>query len=605
MKLRKILALVLAVLMVCTALSACGNDTTSSAASGESSTSETSSAADETSSDVSSEATTSETATDGDGVTLNIRLGMEPTSMNTLNSTYSNEFSLINHMYDKLYMLDENDVPQLSAAETVDISDDQLVYTFHLREDGMWSNGDPVTAGDFAFAWQQALNPDVAADYAYFLYFIKNAEAYYNYQGYAADPEAWEEANAELEEPQDPPAEVNWEDVGIKVIDDLTLEVTLDHPTVYAPFMFAFGTMAPINQAFYEECGQDLYNSDAEYFCTNGAYVMTEWVHDSQIVLEKNPNYRNKDSLPVDTLNFRIISDGQTALTSFLAGELDMTELGTQQIVQQAEDAGYEIKSYSDGSSFYAMVNCSDPQLSNVNLRRALALGFDKQGFIDVAIGLPYSPMKAFTAPAVNGADGTSFSEALLEHEGVDAMAPVNGDVEAAKGYLETALSELGITADQLTLSIDCGDSADAQTQAAFLQNQWLENLGIEVTINPKQTKQGSADRKNGNYQMSITGWSPDYNDPLTFLDMWVSDGGNNDTRWGTAEYDALIDAATVETDVNARQEMFYECEETIFDQYMIIPIYNRTQSYAVSDKIANIQRSTFTDFNLMTVELA
>ena len=385
----------------------------------------------------------------------------------------------------------------------------------------------------------------------------------------------------------------------------MTLEVTLDHPTVYAPFMFAFGTMAPINQAFYEECGQDEYNSDAEYFCTNGAYVMTEWVHDSQIVLEKNPNYRNKDSLPVDTLNFRIISDGQTALTAFLAGELDMTELGTQQIVQQAEDAGYEIKSYSDGSSFYAMVNTSDPQLSNVNLRRALALGFDKQAFIDTAIGLPYSPMKAFTAPAVNGADGTSFSEALLKHEGVDAMAPVNGDIEAAKGYLETALSELGITADQLTLSIDCGDSPDAQTQAAFLQNQWLENLGIEVTINPKQTKQGSADRKNGNYQMSITGWSPDYNDPMTFLDMWVSDGGNNDTRWGSAEYDQLIADATVETDVNARQEMFYQCEETVFDQYFIIPIYNRTQSYVVSDKIANIQRSTFTDFNLMTVELA
>ena len=607
MKLRKILALVLAVLMVCTVFAACGNDDASSTASGESSTAETSSTAEEseTSEDASSEATTSETGTDGEGVTLNIRAGMEPTSMNTLNSTYSLEFSLINHMYDKLYMLDENDVPQLSAAETVDISDDQLVYTFHLREDGMWSNGDPVTANDFAFAWQQALNPAVAADYAYFLYFIKNAEAYYNYQGYAADPEAWEEANAELEEPQDPPAEVNWEDVGVKVLDDMTLEVTLENPIPYAPFMFAFGTLAPINQAFYEECGQDLYNSDAEYFCTNGRYVMTEWVHDSEMVLEKNPNWRDPDSLPVDTLNFRIISDGQTALTSFLAGELDMTELGTQQIMQQAEDAGYEIHSYSDGSSFYAMVNTSDPQLSNVNLRRALALGFDKQAFIDTAIGLPYSPMKAFTAPAVNGADGTSFSEALLKHEGVDAMAPVNGDIEAAKGYLETALSELGITADQLTLSIDCGDSQDAQTQAAFLQNQWLENLGIEVTINPKQPKQGSADRKNGNYQMSITGWSPDYNDPMTFLDMWVSDGGNNDTRWGTDEYDQLIADATVETDVNARQEMFYQCEETVFDQYFIIPIYNRTQSYVVSDKIANIQRSTFTDFNLMTVELA
>ena len=580
---RKIIALVLALMLVVTCFAACGDNGTSSTSSDASTSSaasgdESSEASDTESSEA--ESSEGEETSSGDVSELNIRIGMEPTSMNTLNSTYSNEFSLINHMYDKLYMLDENDTPQPSAAETVDISDDQLVYTFHLREDGMWSNGDPVTAGDFAFAWQQALNPEVAADYAYFLFFIKNAEPYLN-------------------------GEVEWEEVGVKVIDDLTLEVTLEHPTAYAPFMFAFGTLAPINQEFYEECGQDLYNSDPEYFCTNGAYTLTEWTHNSEMVLTKNEHYRDPSKQPVDTLNFKIISDGQAALTSFLAGELDMTELGTQQILQQAEDAGYEIKSYSDGSSFYAMVNCSDPQLSNVNLRRALALGFDKQGFIDVAIGLPYSPMKAFTAPAVNGADGTSFSEALLAHEGVDAMAPVNGDIEAAKGYLETALSELGITADQLTLSIDCGDSPDAQTQAAFLQNQWLENLGIDVTINPKVTKDGSADRKNGNYQMSITGWSPDYNDPMTFLDMWTSTSGNNDTRWSSEEYDSLIDQATVETDLEARQEMFYQCEETVFDQYFILPIYNRTQSYVVSDKIANIQRSTFTDFNLMTVELA
>ena len=580
---RKIIALVLALMLVVTCFAACGDNGTSSTSSDASTSSaasgdESSEASDTESSEA--ESSEGEETSSGDVSELNIRVGMEPTSMNTLNSTYSNEFSLINHMYDKLYMLDENDTPQPSAAETVDISDDQLVYTFHLREDGMWSNGDPVTAGDFAFAWQQALNPDVAADYAYFLFFIKNAEPYLN-------------------------GEVEWDEVGVKVIDDLTLEVTLEHPTAYAPFMFAFGTLAPINQEFYEECGQDLYNSDPEYFCTNGAYTLTEWTHNSEMVLTKNEHYRDPSKQPVDTLNFKIISDGQAALTSFLAGELDMTELGTQQIMQQAEDAGYEIHSYSDGSSFYAMVNCSDPQLSNVNLRRALALGFDKQGFIDVAIGLPYSPMKAFTAPAVNGADGTSFSEALLAHEGVDAMAPVNGDVEKAQEYLETALSELGITVDQLTLSLDCGDSQDAQTQAAFLQNQWLENLGIDVAINPKQAKDGSADRKNGNYQMSITGWSPDYNDPMTFLDMWTSTSGNNDTRWSSEEYDSLIDQATVETDLEARQEMFYQCEETVFDQYFILPIYNRTQSYVVSDKIANIQRSTFTDFNLMTVELA
>ena len=572
MKLRKILAVVLALALVCATFGACGNDAGTSSASGTTSTtSET-----ETGEESSSEA---ETGSTGDA-TLNIRVGMEPTSLNTLKATYSQEFSTFKHLYENLYMLDENDVPQPAAAETVDVSEDGMTYTFHLRDDGVWSNGDPVTANDFAFAWQQALSPEVAADYAYFLFFIKNAEAYLN-------------------------GTVEWEEVGVKVIDELTLEVQLENPTPYAPFLFTFGTLCPINQKFYEEVGADNYGTEAEYFCTNGAYTLTSWSHDSEIVLQKNPNFHGADSVAIDTLNMKIISDGQAALTSFLAGELDVTEVGTAETLKQAEDAGYEVKSYNDGSSFYLMVNCSDPQLSNVNLRRALALGYSKQGFIDVSIGLPYSPMTSFTNPAVNGFDGTSFADALIAENGGE-LAPAEGDVEAAKGYLETALSELGITVDQLTLSIDCGDSPAAQTQAAFLQNQWLENLGIDVTINPKVTKQGSSDRQNGNYQMSITGWGPDYNDPMTFLDLWVSDGGNNDTRWSSEEYDALIDQATVETDLEARQKLFYEAEKIIFDQYMILPLYNRTQSYITSERVGTDPlRSTFQDFNYTYATLA
>ena len=572
MKLRKILAVVLALALVCATFGACGNDAGTSSASGTTSTtSET-----ETGEESSSEA---ETGSTGDA-TLNIRVGMEPTSLNTLKATYSQEFSTFKHLYENLYMLDENDVPQPAAAETVDVSEDGMTYTFHLRDDGVWSNGDPVTANDFAFAWQQALSPKVAADYAYFLFFIKNAEAYLN-------------------------GTVEWEEVGVKVIDDKTLEVQLENPTPYAPFLFTFGTLCPVNQKFYEEVGADNYGTEAEYFCTNGAYTLTSWSHDSEIVLQKNPNFHGADSVAIDTLNMKIISDGQAALTSFLAGELDVTEVGTAETLKQAEDAGYEVKSYNDGSSFYLMVNCSDPQLSNVNLRRALALGYSKQGFIDVSIGLPYSPMTSFTNPAVNGFDGTSFADALIAENGGE-LAPAEGDVEAAKGYLETALSELGITVDQLTLSIDCGDSPAAQTQAAFLQNQWLENLGIDVTINPKVTKQGSSDRQNGNYQMSITGWGPDYNDPMTFLDLWVSDGGNNDTRWSSEEYDALIDQATVETDLEARQKLFYEAEKIIFDQYMILPLYNRTQSYITSERVGTDPlRSTFQDFNYTYATLA
>lgn len=575
MKLRKILALVMALALLCATFSACGNDAgTSSTASGETETTSSETGSSEAETD-----TTDDTASTGDAA-LTIRAGMEPTSLNTLTATYSQEFSTFKHLYENLYMLDENDVPQPAAAETVDVSEDGMTYTFHLREDGVWSNGDPVTANDFAFAWQQALNPEVAADYAYFLFFIKNAEAYLN-------------------------GTVEWEEVGVKVLDDLTLEVQLENPTPYAPFLFSFGTLCPINQKFYEEVGADKYSTEAEYFCTNGAYTLTSWSHDSEMVLQKNPNFHGADSVAIDTLTLKIISDGQAALTSFLAGELDVTELGTSEILKQAEDAGYEVKSYDDGSSFYVMVNCSDPQLSNVNLRRALALGYSKQGFIDVAIGLPYSPMTSFTNPAVNGFDGTSFAEALIAENGGE-LAPAEGDVEAAKGYLETALSELGITVDQLSLSIDCGDSPAAQTQAAYLQNQWLENLGIDVTINPKVTKQGSADRSNGNYQMSITGWGPDYNDPMTFLDLWVSDGGNNDTRWSSEEYDELIDQATVETDLEARQELFYQAEKIIFDQYMILPLYNRAQSYVSSERVGTDPlRSTFQDFNYTYATLA
>lgn len=219
MKLRKILAVVLAMALLCATFAACGNDAGTSTSSGT------------TSSTSSSGESKTETASTGD-VTLNLRNAMEPTSLNTLLATYAYDFQVINALYECLYELDENDVPQPAAAESVDISEDKLVYTFHLRQDGTWSNGDPVTANDFAFAWQQALTPEVASNYAYMLFFIHNAEPFLK-------------------------GEVTWEEVGVKVIDDYTLEVTLDDPLPYANNLFSFKTLAPINQKFYEEVGAD------------------------------------------------------------------------------------------------------------------------------------------------------------------------------------------------------------------------------------------------------------------------------------------------------------------------------------------------------------
>lgn len=555
MKLRKILAMVMALALLCATFTACGDTSGTSSSAGTSST-----ASD---SGDSSAAEEGETATGGSGGTLNMRNTMEPTSLNTLLATYAYDFTPINAMIECLYRDDENDVPQPAGAETVDISDDKLVYTFHLREDATWSNGDPVVATDYEFAWQQALNPKVASDYAYMLYFIHNAEPYFN-------------------------GEVEWSEVGVKVIDDHTLEVTLDNPLPYATDLFAFPTLAPINQKFYEEVGADKYATDAEYFCCNGMYELTEWSHNSEIVFEKREEYWNADAVGPDEIVYKIITDSQAGLNSYLSREIDYTDLDSGEVVQQAEAAGFEVGVKPARSSYYLIVNTEDEFMSNQNLRLALAYAIDKQALIDTVYQNDNQPMTSFTPPAIMGANDSSFQEALVAERG--EMYPGSGDLEKAQEYLQAALEELGCTVDELNLSIDCADDSLRRNCATFLQEQWRQNLGIEnITVNSMQTKQVSANRQSGDYCMSLGGWSPDYNDAINFLDLWVTDGGNNDSFWSNEEYDNLIAQATAEADEEVRQQYLFDAEEILAAEMPVIPLYWQCQNYSYNkDKIVD-----------------
>lgn len=555
MKLRKILAMVMALALLCATFAACGDTSGTSSSAGTSST-----ASD---SGDSSAAEEGETATGGSGGTLNMRNTMEPTSLNTLLATYAYDFTPINAMIECLYRDDENDVPQPAGAETVDISDDKLVYTFHLREDATWSNGDPVVATDYEFAWQQALNPEVASDYAYMLYFIHNAEPYFN-------------------------GEVEWSEVGVKVIDDYTLEVTLDNPLPYATDLFAFPTLAPINQKFYEEVGADKYATDAEYFCCNGMYELTEWSHNSQIVFQKREDYWNADAVGPDEIVYKIITDSQAGLNSYLSREIDYTDLDSGEVVQQAEAAGFEVGVKPARSSYYLIVNTEDEFMSNQNLRLALAYSIDKQALVDTVYQNDNQPMTSFTPPAIMGANDSSFQEALVAERG--EMYPASGDLEKAQEYLQAALEELGCTVDELNLSIDCADDSLRRNCATFLQEQWRQNLGIEnIAVNSMQTKQVSANRQSGDYCMSLGGWSPDYNDAINFLDLWVTDGGNNDSFWSNAEYDNLIAQATAEADEEVRQQYLFDAEEILAAEMPIIPLYWQCQNYSYNkDKIVD-----------------
>lgn len=555
MKFRKILAMVMALALLCATFAACGDTSGTSSSAGTSSTA--------SGSGDSSAAEEGETATGGSGGTLNMRNTMEPTSLNTLLATYAYDFTPINAMIECLYRDDENDVPQPAGAETVDISDDKLVYTFHLREDATWSNGDPVVATDYEFAWQQALNPEVASDYAYMLYFIHNAEPYFN-------------------------GKVEWSEVGVKVIDDYTLEVTLDNPLPYATDLFAFPTLAPINQKFYEEVGADKYATDAEYFCCNGMYELTEWSHNSQIVFQKREDYWNADAVGPDEIVYKIITDSQAGLNSYLSREIDYTDLDSGEVVQQAEAAGFEVGVKPARSSYYLIVNTEDEFMSNQNLRLALAYSIDKQALVDTVYQNDNQPMTSFTPPAIMGANDSSFQEALVAERG--EMYPGSGDLEKAQEYLQAALEELGCTVDELNLSIDCADDSLRRNCATFLQEQWRQNLGIEnITVNSMQTKQVSANRQSGDYCMSLGGWSPDYNDAINFLDLWVTDGGNNDSFWSNAEYDELIAQATAEADEEVRQQYLFDAEEILAAEMPIIPLYWQCQNYSYNkDKIVD-----------------
>lgn len=583
MKLKKVLALVLSAALVVSAFAGCGGNssktsTESIAASESSAESTESTASGDSTPAASGDATATFTPKTVDAAkTISLNAGMEPTGLNTLTSTYAIEFSLFKHMYENLVTLDDDDNTVPGAAESWDYDEDTLTYTFHLRKDGVWTNGDPVTAKDFEFAWSQALNPDVASDYAYFLYFIKNAEKYFN-------------------------GEVTWDEVGVKVVDDYTLEVTLEQPTPYALFLFSFGTLAPINQRFYEAVGADLYSTEAQYFCTNGPFALTEWSHNDKIVMQKNDAWHGAADVEVEEIDWKIITDANAALSSFLAGDLDMVGLGTGELIKQATAAGATIQSYTEGTAFYIYFNNNDQYLSNVNLRRALFNAIDEQKEIDTVWQNDNGPMTSFTAPGVSATDGTSFAGKVGE-----LYAP-SRDQEKAKEYLATALSELGCTVDDLSahLSIDCGDSATSIAEASFYQEQWRQVLGIEVTVNSMITKQGSQNRKTGNYVMSVTGWSPDYNDPNTFLDLWVTDGGNNQTGFSNERYDELIDLASKETDLEKRESYFIECEQIIADQLPIGPAFWRAPSYACSDKIkGGMHRSTFQDINAVYVKLS
>lgn len=502
---------------------------------------------------------------DADMVTVDLRA--EPPEMNSMLTTDVAAGDILRMTMAGLTRLDENDQPQPDIAESWDVSEDGTTYTFHLRKDAKWTNGEPVTANDFLYAYQLVCTPETGSAYAFIVYQnVKNGQEVY-------------EGTKDMSE------------LGVKVIDDYTLEVQFESPIPYALHLFSFSTYMPVNQKAYESIGAEAYAKDADTIVTNGAYTMTEWVHDDHLTLTKNEEYWDAQRIGVPTVKFLMMKDTNTRLNAFKAGQVDSIDLSGEQ-VEQLNNEGVETNSYIDNGNWYLQFNTQVKGLDNAKIRKALGMAIDLNSLCENVRKDGSVPATGLVPTGISGANGTKYAD----NRG-NLMGEYNPD--EAKKLFEEGLAEAGMTADELDLSLLMDDTTAAQKEAAFYQDQWKQVLGIDVEVTPAPFKSRLQDMTDGNFDIVFAGWSPDYNDPMTYLDMFTTTNGNNYGKYSSEEYDSLVNQAMQEVDVEKRQDMLIQAETLLVQTDVpVYPLYFSVKPYVVSSKVEGITRTGFQEWD-------
>ena len=527
------------------ALTACGGSSSSTAAS--SAASGASSAA----------------AGTAQGGTLNIMLETEVQSLDPQVATDGTSFEVIADYTDGLMQMDADGAAVPAMAETYDISEDGKTYTFHLR-DAKWSNGEAVTAADFVFGWQRAVDPATASEYSYMLSDIGQVVN-------AAEIIAGEKPVTDL---------------GVTAVDDKTLEVQLNVPVSYFLSLMYFPTFYPVNEAFYNTC-KDTFGTSPDTVLSNGAFKLTDYQPAATaFTLEKNPDYYDAAKIALDGLAYQVIKDSQQALMSYQTGALDMTLLNGEQVDQVKDDP--EFTSVGAGYLWYISPNIDAvPDLANLNLRRAITFALDRESITNDVLKDGSSP--AYTAvPAqfAAGPDGSDFSADQTKFAEFCAY-----DADKAKEYYEQAKSELGKDSFTFTMIVDADDAPQKVAQVVKEQLETtLAGFTLNLTVEPK--KQRVQDMQDGNFEVALTRWGPDYADPMTYLGMWVTGNSNNYGLWSDADYDAIIDECTTGdlcTDPEGRWAALYEAEQIVLEQAVIFPLYGQCNAEMVSSAVTGV----------------
>lgn len=554
---KKALSLLIATAMTVASVAGCGSKDASKAATGSS---------------------TGEAGTGADTQVVNVRV-----------SSFGNNYDvqdmgwrwMMAACYDGLYrdVADENgDVFELAGAESVDISDDNLVYTYHLRKDAKWSDGVAVTAHDYEYGWKRLLNPEFAYDYASFIYNVVGAEEYNKGEGSADDVEA-------------------------RALDDYTFQVTLKIPDPTFEAKLVATPLYPTRQDIAEAAG-DNWGKDWTLCVYNGPYVMSDLVEDNSMTWSKNPEYWNADAVSLETINWYIVDEDSTAATMFDNGELDLIQTSGDYLLKYQEQvANGDIKVMTTDYpgtvylNFNHVTGGTSGLVGNAKIRKAISYAINREDIIDSVYGR-YEPAYSYIAPAITF-EGTSYRDqaSLVIY---DEYSGYVDNPEALQALFQEGLDELGVTTPLSDITItflSSGSTIEASAEREYLQQTIQNNLGINVELNTVgDSSLFKAERDAGNYDILYAGWYSDYNDPLDFLYTFYTDAyGDSFCGYSNPKYDALLDQLTGETDAAKRLEIYQEAEKLLLlDDAAIIPIYHSTRTVFMHNWVDGFLTSSF-----------
>jgi oligopeptide transport system substrate-binding protein len=447
-------------------------------------------------------------------------------------------------------LADTSKLLNFGVAESYTLSEDARTYTFKLRSDAKWTNGEPVTSEDFAFSWRRVLTNGFPADYASMMWVIDGAEGYKKAEAGTGD----------------------WETVGVKTPDAQTLVVTLVNPTPYFPELTAFYTFFPVPKKAVEEKGDEW--TKPENIVSNGPYRLASYQPQQEIKFELNEHYWDKAAVNLKSIRFRIISDSNARVNAYKTGELHWAGSGLPVAQITALLTHPDFKQEPLLGTYYYRVNVSkaDSPTTNVLVRQALSLAIDRDSLVNNTLNGLYKPAESFVPPM----------------PGYSSTTKTAYNIKRAKDLLAEAGYPNGkdFPAVELLYNTDENHKLVAES----VQAMWKQNLNIDVKLNNKEWKTYLQDVDTMAYQVARAGWIGDFNDPMTFLDMWTAENGNNDTGWADADYDALIKSAQQEVDKTKRIAILQQAETILLERGPIIPIYYYSSNLLMSRFVKGFQ---------------